>query len=54
MKMGPQWLSRNGEDTAIIEGISYDSCLRGFQADDAGQIRSGTYEIEKIIYSFFR
>ena len=33
--------------------ISFDSYLRCFQADDAGQIRSGTYEIEKIMVTIY-
>ena len=43
------------EISVSIRGeISFDNYLRCFQADDAGQIRSDTYEIEKTIYSFFR
>ena len=44
MKMRSQWVS--GE-------ISFDSCLRGFQADEVGQIRSGTYEIEAVALTMY-
>ena len=47
-------VDENETSVSIRGEISFDSYLRCFQADDAGQIRSGTYEIEKIIYSFFR
>ena len=43
------------EISVSIRGeISFDSYLRCFQENTVGLMRSGTYEIEKIIYSFFR
>ena len=47
-------VDENESSVSIRCLISFDSYLWCFLSDDAGQIRSGTYEIEKIIYSFFR